>query len=353
MIDQGAGRRRNPDRRKVARPLALGTTILALAWWGWFFGLPSLLSEVVRPLARTMVFIFLGLLIGQLLEAGGYAGRAGRMMGPLLGWARLPAQAGLSFMAAFVSGVTANSLLYNAWAERRISRRELTLANLLNASLPSYLLHLPTTLFIILALVAQAGLIYLGLTLAAALLRFGGVLLAARLILPPRPVPVLKRTESKPGWREIWAGTRAKVGARLIRMALLIVPIYLAVRLAARMGFFDWLKTLTASWISTSLLPVEAMGVVIFALAAEFTSGFAAAGALLETGQLGVREVVLALMAGTIISAPIRALRHQMGHYMAIFSPGLGLGLMALGQTVRLASLALVLGLFILLNTPL
>jgi len=345
-----AGRKRTPGGRRPARALALGIALLALACWGWRFGPASLLGEVVRPLLRTLVFIFAGLLIGQFLEASGYSAKAGQRMGPLLGWARLPSQAGLSFMAALVSGVTANSLLYNAWEEGRITRRELILANLLNASLPAYLLHLPTTLFIIVPLVAQAGLIYLGLTLLAAALRFLGVILAARALLPRRPAPVLAGPGTRPGWREVWAGTRARIGARLMRVAVLIVPIYLAVRLAARLGFFTWLKGLTVSWVSASLLPVEAMSVVVFALVAEFTSGFAAAGALLETGQLGVREVVLALMAGAIISAPIRALRHQLSHYMAIFSPGLGFGLMVMGQTCRLLSLVLVLGLFLLLG---
>jgi len=91
---------------------------------------------------------------------------------------------------------------------------------------------------------------------------------------------------------------------------------------------------------------MEAMSVVIFAVVAEFTSGFAAAGALLQAGSLGFKEIVLALLIGNVVATPVRALRHQLPHYMGIYSPGLGSQLLALGQGVRVLSVLLVTVLF-------
>ena len=74
------------------------------------------------------------------------------------------------------------------------------------------------------------------------------------------------------------------VGLRLIRL------MYLVVTIVNQVDFFGWLRTGLAGGIGSAVVPVEAMSVVIFSLVAEFTSGFAAAGALLDAGILTIRE---------------------------------------------------------------
>jgi hypothetical protein len=85
-----------------------------------------------------------------------------------------------------------------------------------------------------------------------------------------------------------------------------------------------------------------AASVVIFSLAAEFTSGMAAAGAFLQTGALTVHQTVLALILGNIVATPIRALRHQLPTHVGIFSPGLGTRFLLMSQGLRLLSLVVV-----------
>jgi hypothetical protein len=81
------------------------------------------------------------------------------------------------------------------------------------------------------------------------------------------------------------------------------------------------------------------MSVVVFSLLAEFTSGYAAAGAMLASGTLTVFQIVLALLIGNIIAVPVRTLRHQMPCYMGIFGPKLGTRLVIISQGFRVASL--------------
>jgi len=82
--------------------------------------------------------------------------------------------------------------------------------------------------------------------------------------------------------------------------------------------------------------------VLMFSVAAEFTSGMAAAGAFLQAGVLTVPQTVLALVLGNIVATPIRALRHQLPANVGIFSPKVETELLLLGQGLRLLSLVLV-----------
>ena len=146
---------------------------------------PSVLwAKIGRPLLRTITFISIGLLVGQIIESLGWTSKLGRLVWPLINWARLPGPAGAAFTTAFVSGVWANTLLYTSWQEGRLDKRGLILANLLCNSLPVYVLHMPTTLFIALSLTGQAGLIYMILMGLAALVRFVGVIVAGKFIMP-------------------------------------------------------------------------------------------------------------------------------------------------------------------------
>ena len=299
-------------------------------------------ASLGRPILRTLVFISIGLLVGQLIEGSGWTSRVGLLARPIVRWSRLPDAAGLAFTMAFVSGVTANTMLYNSFQEGRLNRRGLVLANLLNASLPAYLLHMPTTLFIILPLTRTAGLYYVGLTLTAALLRFIGAAAVSRVIMPCCDwAPALEKGDQK-SWSQVWSETWPKFITRLKRIMLIVVPVYAAVFAAAQAGFFSWLQRSLAGLVSGAVLPIEAMSVIVFSVAAEFTSGFAAAGALLESGSLSLEAVVLALLIGNVVATPVRALRHQLPHYMGIYSPRFGSALLIIGQTVRVASVLIV-----------
>ena len=57
---------------------------------------------------------------------------------------------------------------------------------------------------------------------------------------------------------------------------------------------------------------------------------------------VSVFQVVIALLAGNIIAAPVRALRRQAPYYMGIFTPGLGIRLMLASQGFRIGSLIFV-----------
>jgi hypothetical protein len=324
--------------------LALLTACTLLAFLGGFLDGSGLFDDPARlwkrilwPLIRLTVFISLGLFAGQIIEAVGWTDRLAVMARPFMRWGHLSDQMGAVFTTAFFSGTAALSMLMTFHQESRMSRREVTLAVLLN-TFPSFFLHLPTTFFILLPLVGQAGAIYLLVTFGAALLRLTAVLICTHFMLTA-PTGAYHRKTTKKKRKEILRETGKKFKSRLTNILLIVLPVYLIIVLISDMGFFAWLRKSLASGVSSTLIPIEAMSVVIFSLVAEFTSGYAAAGAMLKSGTLNIFQTVLALLLGNIIAAPVRALRHQMPYYMGIFTPRLGIYLVVASQALRVSSL--------------
>ncbi len=338
------------DKASVA-PLLFSTGIALLVltigiWMHPGFSGMQIVSRLLVPLLRLMLFITIGLVVGQVIEAAGWTKILAVLARPLFRFGHLGERCGAAFTAAFFSGVTANAMLLDFYKEGAISRRQLFLTNFIN-QLPAFFLHLPTTFFIVVPLTGAAGVLYFGVTFAAALLRTGILLIWGHFKLPPVPENAAGKEKTPPVSRrrsaaDIWRRVRSRLPRRVGGIAVYVVPIYTAVFVANAMGAFRMLREALAGYVVTSFIPMESLSVIIFSFAAEFTSGFAAAGALLEAGVLTVKQTVVALLMGNVLAFPVRALRHQLPRYIGIFSPKMGTQLLLLGQGLRVASILLV-----------
>lgn len=335
--------------KKSARPLciALGIALIMLLLGIHAIGdvtVETVFRRLAMPLGRLLVVIGVGLAVGQLIEAAGWTKRVGILGEPLFRFARLGPHCSASFTAAFFSGAAANAMLYDYWKDNKITRYQLILTNLAN-QFPAFLLHLPTTVFIVLPLTGWAGALYFIVTFIAALIRLLLILLLGHQ-KPAVSAEVLQRINSEASRQKekpaLWPALKQKLPRRLMDVATYVVPIYVAVFLLNSGGLFEWTRQWMTQWMVTRVVPVESLSLVVLSFAAEFTSGFAAAGALLQQGVLTTKEAVLALLIGNVVAFPIRALRHQLPRLMGIFAPRMGLQLLVLGQGYRISSLILV-----------
>jgi hypothetical protein len=309
----------------------------------------TVLNSLVWPLTRLMFLIALGLVVGNIIEGLGWVTKIATLSRPLLSFGHLCDYSGAAFTTAFFSGVAANTMLVEYYRDKKISKKEMFLSNFVNG-LPAFFLHIPTTFLIILPLTGIAGILYIVLTFLATILRTFCYLLYGRFAMDPARCTMAVPLPEKKAWAQVWHGIKEKIPGRFLKIALYVVPIYVVVFIINKLGFFLWLRQVTAGFVTTKLMPVEAVSVIIFSLAAEFTSGFAAAGALLQAGALTVKQTVLALLFGNIIAFPVRALRHQLPRYVGIFSPKLGTQLLLMSQGFRVLSVFFVALLYILLG---
>ena len=307
-----------------------------------FFNDPSrFFKKILFPLMKATLFISIGLFAGQIIERAGWTNRVAVIARPFMRWGHLTGQMGAAFTTAFVSGTASLSMLRSFHEEGLMDRRELTSAILLN-TFSSFFLHLPRTFFILLALAGRAGATYMALAFCAAMLRFVVVLSFSHFTLPEPQRYVQKDKPPQKSWQVLLPETGRKFVSQLIRILIVVVPVYLTVVLISEIGFFLWLRESLAGIVSSTFIPIEAMSVIVISLMVEFTSGYAAAGAMLEAGTLNLFQTVTALVIGYVIASPVRALRHQMPYYMGIFNPSLGLRLMFFSQALRVSSMVVV-----------
>ncbi len=320
--------------------------LVLLAATGPRMDLGRIATRLLWPLLRLVALIGLGLVAGQIIEASGWTRHLAAAFRPAFRFGRLGDHCGAAFTTAFFSGTAANAMLLEFYRQGRICRRQLFLVNLLN-QFPAYFLHLPTTVFIVVPLTGRAGGIYFLLTFAALVLRCTALLVFGRFFPPDAgcdlsPASPEEPEKEKRPRRGVWAGVRSKLPGRLAAVVVYVVPIYIFIFLLNALGLFAAAEHWLTDTLVSTLVPVESLSIVILGFVAEFTSGFAAAGALMEAGVLSIKETALALLIGNIIAFPIRALRHQLPRYMGIFAPRLGAALLLTGQGYRIASLVLV-----------
>ncbi|MBC17772.1 MAG: hypothetical protein CL942_12050 [Desulfovibrio sp.] len=307
---------------------------------------PVLWNGLFWPLIRLTFFISIGLFIGNLIESLQWTRYAAKLAEPLARRARLKDISAAAFSMAFFSGITANTMLAEAHERGDISDRELILSNLFNA-LPTYFLHLPTIFFIAAPFIGGTAAVYVGLTATAALLRTLTITLSGRFLLPPLEegcIPCrLDEMEEKVDKSSALKKTMKRFRKRLPKILYITTPIYTLFFFLKEFGLFSWLQDLMAGQVGLfSFLPPEALSIVAFHMAAEFTAGLAVASALIAESSLTEMQVVMALMIGNLISSPVRAFRHQFPYYAGIFKPRMALRLIVHNQLLRATSVAVV-----------
>ncbi len=300
--------------------------------------------QVILPVARITFFITLGLFLANFIESLNWTQRLAVLARPIVRMGRLSAITGASFSVAFFSGVSANTMLAEAYDKGQMSKKELILANLFN-SLPRFFLHLPTVFFLTAPLIKTGAFLYVGLTFSAAILQTIFVVLSGRLLLPESEgswvAPTRQRTQS--GFKKAIVTSFKRLRKRIGKILMFMIPVYLLFFLLNRYGLFSRMEEFIAAraWFLSWLNP-QSLGIVVLHVTTEFSAGLAAASVLLAANSLSVKDVVLALLVGNILATPIRAVRHQLPYYTGIYSPQLALHLVGISQIARALCVVLV-----------
>ncbi len=301
------------------------------------------LGHLFLQIARITLFIILGLFLANIIESLNWDEKLSRLAHPLIRLGRFSSFTGASFSIAFFSGVSANTMLSEAYEKKQIEKKELVLANLFN-SLPRFFLHLPTVFFLTAPFLHSGAIVYVGLTFSAALLQSLAVICLGRILLEKQPPsPLSPNTRPRVTLRQAVQKSITRSKKKVLRVLKYMVPIYLLFFIALKYGLFTGLNDLLVNHTPfLHWLKPQSLSIIMLHLTTEFSAGLAAASALLTDNSLTIKEVVLALMVGNVLAAPIRAIRHQFSYYSGIYSPKLAVEMIVVSQGTRILSIVFI-----------
>lgn len=309
----------------------------------WKRRLPFWPRKLVTFLILALIIIA-GVFIGQALEELNLVRFLGVLVRPVTSLGRLPSETATPFIFSFQSGAMANSMLVNLRDNGILDARGLYTSVFVVSSF-SLFAHLPTYI-VPLGMAfgwAATGALF-GVRLAAIVAQVIAVLVVAR-FLTRRAVGVpaaagtpaaADRTASpqEPPAGTFWARVAGRSWKTTRRLLIYLVPTFFLTAWLEQSGFFTWL-TAQAPWLfKVGGLPSESAA-VIGAQAVNLYNGAIMAASFTDSGAITIRQAVLILLAGTILTAPIRTLKHSMSTYIAVLGLRPGVTMAVATQVTR------------------
>ena len=325
-------------------------------------------------LSKSLPPIVLGLVLAELIMVYNAAERIAFIARPITRFSHLSDAAGASFILAFFSAASANSMLAGFYRDRIIEKRELFVASLVN-SFPATTMHWRSLLPVLIPLLGFTGLVYFGHLMLVGLLKTAVVMVAGRLLLDGKrrgapgevtreeagespgmttggspgktnaeastPFEILegrseggRRRRSRLPMREALKRSWREARPKVVKVVKMTTAIMFLVSVLIQVGAFD-LLALHLSGISR-YLPIPAAGLgIIAAQFGGYIAAYTVAGGLLAAGELSGKEVVVTLMIGNVITSAAWAARWLIPSHAAIFGPRIGTQLVICSTGLR------------------
>jgi len=302
----------------------------------------SLLSKSLPP-------IVLGLVLAETIVVLDVVDRIAFLAKPITKFAHLSDEAGASFMMAFFSAASANSMLASYYNDRLIEKRELFVASLVN-SFPATTMHWRSLLPVLIPLLGFTGLVYFGLLMFVGLLKTGLVMMIGRILLDGKvespaafTVPetetnaATEKEKTRKGrlpLSEVLVISAKSAKPNVVRVVKMTTAVMFLVSILIEAGAFEQLSFHLSG--VRNYLPLPAAGLsIVAAQFAGYVAAYTVAGGLLAAGELSGKEVVVTLMIGNVITSAAWAFRWLIPSHAGIFGPRIGTELVIFSTGLR------------------
>lgn len=287
----------------------------------WIDGLYAAIDYLVKVIPPIVV----GTLIMDIMVEMGWVNKLGFLVSPLMRFGHLREEIGLSFLTSFGSSAAGNSMIAKLHDDNHIDRKETIIATMVN-SFPSGIVLSRDLFPVVVILLGTTGLVYLGIVVLIGFLKTLLALIAARLLLTPRPSGNIHITTEKITVREASVKALKRSKRSLTRIVLTMTVVSVIVFQLMETGLFDWAASIMKDSFMVRYVPADGLPII----AGWFASNIAAytiAGNLLEAEMLSSKDIILALLIGRILASVAR-IRTMLPYYVGIFSPNLGVRIM-------------------------
>ena len=309
----------------------------------------------VKLLLKLGLNIAAGVFLANVLEVLGVIRYLAFITWPITRMGRIDRSASPAFLMAFQSGAVANGILAANRDNGMIDNRQLY-CSVLVVSCLSLFAHLPTYVLPIGSVLGVGATAALFATRLAAIvlevivvLFFGSGLVKLmekrmnRMVAPA--VPDLSSIQEIDGKEKKTASSFAKQiwkrsGKTLLRLLVVVVPTFILMGVVEYFGLFAHLNRMAPGLFSLDFLPLES-AMVIPAQTISLYNGAIAAAGFVNSGAIDVKQAVFIILAGSIMTAPVRTIKHAMPTYIAVLGVKAGTVLSISAQVLRMIFLTL------------
>ncbi|WP_135611787.1 nucleoside recognition domain-containing protein [Methanococcoides sp. AM1] len=294
----------------------------------WIDGLYSAFDYLIKVIPPIVV----GTLIMDIMVEMGWVNKLGFLASPLMRFGHLREEIGLSFLTSFGSSAAGNSMIAKLHDDDHIDRKETIIATMVN-SFPSGIVLSRDLFPVVVILLGTTGLIYLGIVVLIGFLKTLLALIAARLILTPRPSGNIHSNMEKVTFRAASVNALKRSRRSLTRIVLTMALVSVIVFQLMETGIFDSVASIMKDSFMIRYVPADALPII----AGWFASNIAAytiAGNLLDAEMLSGKDIILALLIGRILASVAR-IRTMLPYYVGIFSPNLGVRIMVVSLVMQ------------------
>jgi hypothetical protein len=296
-------------------------------------------------LLTTVPLFTLGVILAQLFVELRWIDKLSWLARPFMKLGHLHPECAGSFVVAVISPTAGHAMLARYHNEKRISRPELIISAIMNA-LPGYIAQGRSVLPITMPLIGIFGLIYYGLVLLADLIKTLILLSIGRVILPrPDAGELTFQAASKskqPTVKEALSNALRDSRKIIPRTLKTLIPFAWAAFILIALGVFD--DAAKHLGVVARYFPVPQGSLPI--IAARLISPIGAytmAGGLLSKGILEGRDIVVALLVGTLLST-LPNIRYLVPYYFGIFGAVIGTQLVIVSTVMRILVFATMVG---------
>ncbi len=287
---------------------------------------------ILESSAWILFAVAIGAFIANLIESRNWTGFASFVLKPLTRFSRLPGVCGVSFGTAFFSNNAAGSMLASAYAEGKISRKEMFIGAITN-SFPAKFKHMTRPAVVIIPLLGITAIVYLLMQFILEVLQ---VLLVFSFGRRRKNLPADDIKEEKrelPSWRKSIEFSLKGTGKILLRVILITLPIFILVAYLGDKGVFRKMEKQIPKDLQTVLSPeiIAIMGSKMGGLVSSAT----VAEKMFKDGKVTSLQILIALMAANLITIPFSALRRNLPTALGIFPKRDGVWIVGITQGLR------------------
>ncbi|MGP8337609.1 MAG: nucleoside recognition domain-containing protein [Methanosarcinaceae archaeon] len=292
-------------------------------------------------LSKTVPFMIIGVVFAEFIIVLKVTDKVAYLARPISNFANLRDECGASFMTAFISPTSANSMLAAFYNDKLIEKKELFIASIMT-SFPAILMHWRALLPVLIPLLGMTGIIYFCILVLIGLIKTLFIMLVGRVFLEKSDYePINHPVEIRPGIKEAFKISLQSSKSILKRILSMTIPVFFIVCIMITAGVFDVLSDHLA--FICEYFPIPPAGLsIIMAQFANYMAAHSAASTLLSTGVLTSKQIILTLLVGDILSSITVSMKFLVPYYVGIFGPKIGMQILAIATTLRIGIMLLV-----------